>query len=200
MTLKRRENIRIHPTAEVSESAIIGPGTSIWNQCQIREGTQIGKSCILGKDSYVDFDVQIGDHVKIQNGALIYHGTRLESGVFVGPGAIFTNDKWPRAINPDGSLKGADDWTVGEIVVQYGASIGAGAVILPDVTIGKFALVGAGAVVTADVPDQAIVIGNPARKIGWVCTCGMKLKEDPTGSYLCPKCDQKYDFQEEEKS
>lgn len=198
MTLKSRKTVRIHPTAEVSDSSVIGPGTSIWNQCQIREGARIGKKCILGKDAYVDFDVQIGDHVKIQNGALIYHGTTLESGVFVGPGAIFTNDKWPRAINPDGSLKGADDWTVGKIVVQYGASIGAGAVILPDVNIGRYALVGAGAVVTADVPDHAIAIGNPARNIGWVCICGTKLGPTSRGSHECPECGQKYNFQEEE--
>ena len=197
MIQNNRDQIRIHPTAEVSESSVIGSESSIWHQCQIREGARIGRNCILGKGTYVDSNVQIGNHVKIQNGAQIFHGTTLESGVFVGPGAIFTNDKWPRAINPDGSLKGEEDWTVGVIVVQYGASIGAGAIILPDVNIGRYALVGAGAVVTADVPNHAIVIGNPARLIGRVCSCGTKLRAENNGSFICPNCSQTYNFQEE---
>ncbi len=186
--------IRIHPTAEVHPSAQIGEGTSIWNQCQVRENTVIGANCILGKDSYVDFGVRIGDNVKIQNGALVYHGTTLESGVFVGPGAIFTNDKLPRAINPDGSLKSDDDWEVGETTVRYGASIGAGAVILPGVSVGRFALVGAGAVVTKDVPDHGLVLGNPARLAGYVCACAAKLVKKDSGAYECPICGEHYQF------
>ncbi len=187
-------SIRVHPTAEVHPSAQIGDGTSIWNQCQVRENTVIGANCILGKDSYVDFGVRIGDNVKIQNGALVYHGTTLESGVFVGPGAIFTNDRLPRAINPDGSLKSDDDWVVGETTVRYGASIGAGAVILPGVSVGRFALVGAGAVVTKDVPDHGLVLGNPARLAGYVCACAAKLVEKDSGAYACPNCGEHYRF------
>jgi len=159
------------------------------------EETIIGENCILGKDVYVDIGVNIGDKVKIQNGSSIFHGTTIESGVFIGPGVIFTNDKNPRAINPDGSLKGNDDWQVGETSVLYGASIGAGAIILPGITIGRFALVGAGAVVTHNVPDHAVVIGNPARQNGFVCKCATKLELDKsTGEYGCPQCGEKYLF------
>ena len=112
---------------------------------------------------------RIGDHVKIQNGALIYHGTTIENGAFIGPGAIFTNDKRPRSINRDGTLKRDSDWHMGAIRVCHGASVGAGAIILPDVTIGAFAMVGAGAIVTKDVPPHALVTGNPARHAGYSC-------------------------------
>jgi UDP-2-acetamido-3-amino-2,3-dideoxy-glucuronate N-acetyltransferase len=186
---------KIHPSAAVSDQARIGPKTLIWNQCQVREDAIIGQNCILGKDVYVDFGVQIGDNVKIQNGSYIYHGTTLEGGVFVGPGVIFTNDKKPRAINPDGSLKGDDNWEVGETRVLYGASVGAGAIILPGLIIGRFALIGAGAVVTRDVPDHALVIGNPARQVGFVCKCATKLvMAGETGAYNCPICGERYQF------
>lgn len=185
---------KIHPTANVSELAHLGAGVRIWNHCQVRENASIGANSILGKDVYVDFGVQIGDNVKIQNGAYIYHGTTIESGVFVGPGVIFTNDKKPRAINPDGTLKGADDWEVGPTLVKYGASIGAGAIILAGITIGRFALVGAGAVVTHDVPDHALVMGNPARQVGYVCKCATRLIENGDGTYHCPICKLQYTF------
>jgi UDP-2-acetamido-3-amino-2,3-dideoxy-glucuronate N-acetyltransferase len=189
-----RSNVLIHSTAQVSDGAVVGPGTRIWNQCQVRENVQIGCNCIFGKDVYIDFGVQIGDNVKIQNGAFVYHGTTIESGVFIGPGAIFTNDKLPRAVNPDGSLKSDSDWEVGETHVSYGASIGAGAVILPSVHIGRFAMVGAGAIVTRNVHDHALVVGNPARQIGFVCRCGAKLIRNIEGRYRCPSCNDTYDF------
>lgn len=182
--------VRIHESASVSSDAIIGTNTIIWNNCQVREGVRIGENCILGKDVYIDFDVEIGDNVKIQNSALVYHGTKIEAGVFVGPGAIFTNDKRPRSINPDGSLKSSDDWVVGEILVKYGASIGAGAVIVADVTIGRFALIGAGAVVTEDIPDHALVVGVPARVVGFICSCTEKLENSGPGRWYCPSCDE----------
>jgi len=182
------KQVRINNTASVSGDAIIGENSSIWNNCQVREGVHIGQNCILGKDVYVDFDVEIGDNVKIQNGALVYHGTKIESGVFVGPGVIFTNDKKPRAINPDGTQKSGSDWVVGETLVKYGASIGAGAVVVTGVTIGRFALVGAGAVVTKDVPDHALVLGNPARQAGYVCSCAEKLEDTGSGRWYCKAC------------
>ena len=162
------ENVAIHSTAEVSPKAQIGSGTRIWHFVQIREGVTIGQNCIIGKDAYVDVDVKIGDNVKIQNSALIYHGATLEDGVFIGPQVCLTNDRNPRAITSDGHLKGNDDWVVGPILIKYGASIGAGSVILPNVTIGRFALIGAGAVVTREVPDHGLVVGNPSAAC-WVC-------------------------------
>ncbi len=185
-------NVRIHPTADVSDKAQIGPGTSIWHQCQVREGAQIGQNCILGKGVYVDFGVRMGDNVKVQNYVSIYHGVEIEDGVFVGPHVCFTNDNLPRAVNPDGSLKAADDWVLGRIVVRRGAALGANATILPKVVIGEWAMVGAGAVVTKDVPAHGLVVGNPARVIGFVCACGERLLPGETceGEMLaqCPRC------------
>ena len=123
--------IRIHPTADVSPRATIGEGASIWHQCQVREGATIGPESILGKNVYVDFDVCIGSRVKIQNNCSVYHGATIEDGVFLGPHVVLTNDLYPRAINPDGTLKGNDDWEVGPIRICYGASIGARSVVLP---------------------------------------------------------------------
>lgn len=182
-------DIYVHPTADVSPRATLGAGTKVWHQAQVREGAVLGRNCILGKGAYVDFDVQIGDNVKIQNRASVYHGVTLESGVFVGPHVVFTNDKLPRAVNPDGSLKSEDEWELGRILVKEGASIGAGAIVVTGITIGRFAMVGAGAVVTRDVPDYGLVYGNPARLVGYVCPCGHKLSEGPgAGVWRCPVC------------
>ena len=167
----------IHASAEVSNRAVIDSGTKIWHEVQVREGVRIGRNCVVGKGSYIDFNVLVGDNVKIQNGCYVYHGATLEDGVFLGPGVVLTNDKFPRAINPDGSLKTDDDWVVGKTLVKRGASLGARAVVLPEVTIGVFAMVGAGAVVTKDVPDYGLVIGNPARLVGFVCSCGARLND-----------------------
>lgn len=183
--------MRIHPTADVAETASIGEGTYIWHEAQVRNRARIGHTCILGKGVYVDEDVVIGNNVKIQNRASIYKDCVIEDGVFIGPHACFTNDMLPRAINPDGSLKSADDWTPGETMVRYGASIGAGAIILPSRTIGRFALVGAGTVVTRDVPDHGLVIGNPGRLVGFVCMCGTRL-EDAGAERCCPACNRRY--------
>jgi UDP-2-acetamido-3-amino-2,3-dideoxy-glucuronate N-acetyltransferase len=191
----------IHPTAEVSPQAEIGEGTKIWHQAQVREGARIGRDCILSKGVYIDFDVVIGDRVKIQNRASIYHGVTLEDGVFIGPHACLTNDRIPRAITPSGELKADADWEVGRIVVQYGASVGAGAVVLPDVTIGRFAMVGAGAMVTRDVPDHGLVVGSPARLKGFVCRCGRKLVVQQESADVtemrCQVCDVTYSFPRE---
>jgi acetyltransferase-like isoleucine patch superfamily enzyme len=187
------DDVYIHPTADVSPRATLGPGTRIWHQAQVREGAVLGRNCILGKGAYVDFGVRIGDNVKVQNRASIYHGVTLEDGVFVGPHVIFTNDKLPRAINPDGTLKSYADWEVGQVLVKAGASLGAGAIIVAGVTIGRFALVGAGAVVTRDVPDYGLVYGNPARLVGYVCENGHRAEETveqrPGGTlWRCPTC------------
>ena len=122
--------VRIHPTAEVSPDAKIGEGTSIWHQCQVRNGVNIGENCILGRGVYVDADVSIGNNVKIQNYVSVYHGVTLEDGVFVGPHVCFTNDLHPRAVNPDGSLKAADDWELSSTRICKGAAIGANSTIV----------------------------------------------------------------------
>jgi acetyltransferase-like isoleucine patch superfamily enzyme len=169
----------IHATAEVSPKASIGDGTKIWNYAQIREGVVIGEQCIIAKNVYVDFDVRIGSRCKIQNNCSLYHGAEIEDGVFLGPHVILTNDKVPRAINADGTAKSANDWVVGRTRICYGAAIGAGAIILPNVTVGRFAMVGSGSVVTRDVPDYALVAGNPARQIGWVNAEGNRVDAPP---------------------
>lgn len=184
-------NVRIHSTASVSAKAQLGAGTSVWNNAQIREGVEIGENCILGKDVYVDFNVKIGSNVKIQNGAFLYHGLTVEDGVFIGPRVVFTNDLYPRAITPDGKLKGADDWEVGPTLIKFGASIGTGAIVIPNVTVGRFALVAAGAVVSRSVPDHGLVMGVPARLVGYVCRCGLRMQ--PQGDeYYCLKCNWFY--------
>jgi UDP-2-acetamido-3-amino-2,3-dideoxy-glucuronate N-acetyltransferase len=166
---------RVHPSAELEADVNIGPGTSIWHRVQVRTGARIGADCTIGGAVFIDHDVEIGDRVKIQNQALVYHGVTVEDGVFIGPNAVLTNDRFPRAITSTGDLVGADDWQVTPITVRHGSSIGAGAVIVAGVEIGSFATVGAGAVVTRDVPGHALVVGSPARRIGWMCACGNRL-------------------------
>lgn len=165
----------VHPSAEVSPEAHIGAGTRVWRQVHVREHAHIGEECNIGKGVYVDSHVHIGSRVKIQNHVSIFEGVSIEDGVFIGPHVCFTNDLLPRAITPDGKLKSADDWEITPTLVKYGASIGAGSVILCGVTIGKFALIGAGSMVTRDVPPHALVFGNPARQHGYVCRCARRL-------------------------
>lgn len=168
-------DIVIDRTASVEAGAVIGDGTRIYHYTHIRSGARIGTQCIIGGHVYIDTGVAVGNRCKIQSGARLYHGLTLEDGVFVGPGAQFANDLLPRAINPDGTLKSGTDWQVCPTLVKYGASIGMGANVLAGVTIGRWALVGMGAVVTRDVPDYGLVVGNPARLVGFLCPCGRRL-------------------------
>ncbi len=168
-------SVYIHPSAEVSPEAHIGDGTRIWRQVQVREHARIGENCTIGKGVYIDAHVNIGSNVKIQNHVSIFEGVTLEDGVFIGPHVCFTNDLFPRAITPDGRLKSADDWTITPTLVTYGASIGAGAIIVCGITIGSFALIGAGSVVTRNVPAHCLVYGNPAQQHGYVCRCARRL-------------------------
>lgn len=184
----------IHETAEISAGARIAEGTRVWNHAQVREGASIGRESVLGKNVYIDCGVTIGAQVKIQNNVSIYHGVTIEDGVFIGPHVCFCNDLLPRAITPMGNIKEQADWLVGPILVRYGASIGAGAIILPNVVIGRFAMIGAGAVVTRSVSDHALMYGNSARQHGAVCRCGHRLTEvthTPSElSGICSSCGQ----------
>ncbi len=161
----------------------------------MRERASIGRNCILGRASYVDVGVRIGDNVKIENAANVFAGATLEDGVFVGPQACLTNDKIPRAITPEGKLKTADDWQVSATLVRYGAALGACSVILPGVTIGRWAMIGSGAVVTGSVPDHGLVVGNPARLIGYVCQCGRRLEPLDSARMRCPACGREVEIQ-----
>lgn len=187
--------IRIHPTAEVSEKAVIGDGTSIWHHAQIREHAQVGRNCIIGKGVYVDAGVRIGDNVKIQNYVSVYRGVTIENGAFIGPHVCFTNDLRPRAVNPDGSLKTGEDWTLMETRIGWGASIGANSVIRCGVRIGEWAMIGAGSVVTHDIPPYGLAYGNPARLRGFVCSCGARLEkeaqDDDSVIARCSSCGRK---------
>jgi UDP-2-acetamido-3-amino-2,3-dideoxy-glucuronate N-acetyltransferase len=193
---------RVHPTADLEPDVSIGPRTSIWNRAQVRRGARIGAECIVGRDAFIDEGVIVGDRVKIQNAALVYHGVTVEDGVFIGPNAILTNDRFPRSITADGELARTDDWIVSPIHLRTGASIGAGAVVVAGNDVGRFATVGAGAVVTRTVPDHALVAGNPARRIGWVCACGQRLVgaagatlgREAAGPATCSRCGARYEI------
>jgi acetyltransferase-like isoleucine patch superfamily enzyme len=168
----------VAPSADVSDEARIGNGAKVWHLAQIRENATVGKNCIVGRGAYVGAGVRVGDNSKIQNYALVYEPAELADGVFIGPAAVLTNDTYPRAINPDGSSKGGHDWVPVGVVVAEGAAIGARAVCVAPVHIGRWATVAAGAVVTKDVPDFALVAGVPARRIGWVGRSGRPLVAD----------------------
>ena len=167
----------VHPGAEVSPEAHLGVGTRIWREAHVREYAYIGEACNIGKGVYIDKHVRIGSRVKIQNHVSLFEGVTLEDGVFVGPHVCFTNDMFPRAITLDGRPKGADDWEITTTLVKYGASIGAGSVIICGITIGKFAFVGAGSVVASDIASHTLVFGNPARFHGYVCYCARRLSD-----------------------
>jgi UDP-2-acetamido-3-amino-2,3-dideoxy-glucuronate N-acetyltransferase len=165
----------VKPTAQVDDRATLGDGTTVWELAQVRENATLGSQCIVGRGAYIGSGVQIGDRVKIQNHALVYEPARLADGVFIGPAAVLTNDEFPRAVNPDGSLKSAEDWTEVGVTIGTGASIGARAVCIAPLSIGAWATVAAGAVVTRDVPAYAVVLGVPARRVGWVGEAGRPL-------------------------
>lgn len=188
----------IHPTASVSATAVIGPGTRVWHNTQILPGARIGSECIVGSLVYVDRDVRVGNRVKIQTGAQLYRGACVGDGVFIGPGVCLANDRYPRAITPAGTLKGDDDWVQGKVTIGYGASLGAGSIVLPEVVVGRFAAVAAGSVVSRDVPDHGLVLGVPARLVGWVCRCGRRLLPDQRQTvegarWRCVHCGDQYE-------
>ena len=156
----------------------IGQGTVVWGLAQVREGSVVGENCVLGRAVYVGPGVIVGSNCKVQNNALVYDPAVIGDGVFIGPGAILTNDRLPRAVSPTGKLKRADDWEPVGVTVATGASIGAGSVCVAPVKIGAWAMVAAGSVVVRDVPDHALVVGNPARQVGWIGRDGQRMVVD----------------------
>lgn len=181
----------VAPGADVSDDAVLGTGTKVWHQAQVREQARIGQNCIIGRGAYIGTGVVMGDNCKVQNLALVYEPARLEDGVFIGPAVVLTNDTYPRAINPDGSLKSASDWASVGVTIRRGAAVGARSVCVAPVELGAWSLIAAGAVVTKDVPAHALMAGVPARRIGWVGRTGQKL-QDVDGTWTCPDTGETY--------
>lgn len=183
---------RITQSADVDPTSTLGQDSVVWHLAQVRDGADIGAGTIIGRGAYIGSGVHIGRNCKIQNYALVYEPASLADGVFVGPAAVLTNDTFPRAINADGSLKSAHDWEPVGVSIREGASIGARAVCVAPVTIGMWATVAAGAVVTRDVPNFALVVGVPARRIGWVGRAGQRLSKVSDELYECPLTGERY--------
>ena len=192
----------IKPSADVASSAQVAPSARVWHLAQVRENARIGEETIIGRGAYIGEGVRVGARCKIQNYALVYEPASLADGVFVGPAAVFTNDHCPRAINPDGTLKSASDWDRVGVTVEHGAAIGARAVCVAPVRIGAWASIGAGAVVTRDVVPYALVVGVPARRVGWVGEAGVPLvavdpdaapdREAGAAVWVCPASGRRY--------
>jgi len=171
----------VHESSSVDDGAVVGSHTKIWHYSHVQSGAVIGADCVLGQNVNVGSNVTVGDRCKIQNNVSLYEGVTLEDEVFCGPSCVFTNDFMPRA-------QGSHGWEITPTLLKRGASVGANATIVCGNTLGEFCMVGSGSVVTHDVPPYALVIGVPARQIGWVCACGSKLTEH----LECPQCDLQY--------
>lgn len=183
------KNVIIHQTAIVEEKVRIGNGTRIWHHVHLRRGASLGQNCIIGKGVYIDAEVKLGNRVKVQNYACVYRKCTIGDDVFIGPHVIITNDLYPRSSSMDGKLRTNGEWNIGQTIIETGSSLGAGAVILPNITIGSYSLVGAGAVVTRDVKHQCIVAGNPATVIGYICFCGSTtVRKKPKFPFVCSLC------------
>lgn len=173
----------LHPSSYVDEDVSIGADTKIWHFCHIQKGARIGKHCSFGQNVNVSNHVKVGDGVKVQNNVSLYEGVELEDYVFCGPSCVFTNDLTPRARYPKGSAG------YRKTLVRHDATIGANATIVCGHTLGEYCTIAAGAVVTKDVPPHALMAGVPARRVGWVCTCGQVLNNN----FSCPVCGAAYE-------
>jgi UDP-2-acetamido-3-amino-2,3-dideoxy-glucuronate N-acetyltransferase len=182
----QNRNYFVHESSYIDEPCEIGKGTKIWHFSHVMKNSKIGNNCNIGQNVVISSNVIIGNNVKIQNNVSVYTGVICEDGVFLGPSCVFTN-----VINPRSFIERKDEYK--QTIVKEGASIGANATIVCGYDIGRYAFVGAGAVVTKDVPDYALVVGNPARIIGYVCECGNRL-EDDINQYSCISCNKEYIF------
>jgi UDP-2-acetamido-3-amino-2,3-dideoxy-glucuronate N-acetyltransferase len=174
----------VHESSFVDEPCEIGAGTKIWHFSHVMKGSAIGRDCNIGQNVVVSPGVTVGDGCKIQNNVSLYTGVVLEDAVFCGPSMVFTN-----VVNPRSEIVRRDEYK--KTLVRRGATLGANSTVVCGVTIGRYAFVGAGAVVTRDVPDYALVVGNPARRTGWMCRCGIKLEVDGAAT-ACAACGAKY--------
>lgn len=173
--------------ASIAETAVVAASAKVWDHAQVRERAVIGDHCVIGRGAYIGIGVHVGHSCKIQNHALVYEPAYLHDGVFIGPAVVLTNDRLPRAVNPDLTLKSASDWVAVGVTIHEGASVGARAVCVAPLTIGAWALVGAGSVVTRDVAPHALVVGNPATQVGWVGRSGHRLEAGTTpNDWRCP--------------
>lgn len=186
-------NAWFHPSADVEDGASVGDGCRVWDLAKVRTGATVGPECTIGRLAYIDNDVIVGSRCKIQNNALVYGPATIGDGVFIGPAAVLTNDRHPRAVTPDGQPALAGQWSRVGITIRNGAALGAGSTVVSGVSIAEWALVAAGSVVTADVPPHALVAGVPARQLGWVSRTGHRLVEDDDG-WACPFSGDRYDM------
>jgi acetyltransferase-like isoleucine patch superfamily enzyme len=186
------QGLFVHDTAMVDSSAKLGRGSQVWAHSHIREGVSVGNSVVIGERVYIGPQVSIGENSKIQNGALIYDPAIIENGVFIGPGVTFTNDKYPRAVNPDMSIKKQIDWETAAVIVRQGASIGAGSICVAPIEIGCWAMVAAGSVVVSDVPDHALVAGVPAKFVKWIGKSGLPLQPIDGETFTCTVSGDKF--------
>jgi UDP-2-acetamido-3-amino-2,3-dideoxy-glucuronate N-acetyltransferase len=198
--------------ATIDSGATLGTGTTIEPGARIRDGAVVGRDCVIDAGVLVESGVVVGDGVRLQERALLYGGAVVEDGVFVGAGAILTNDRYPRAVTTRVELEVEAPEAPGGVTVRRGATIGAGSIVVAGNTIGEYATVGAGSVVTHDVPSHALVAGNPARRLGWVCSCGLRLRNDdgePAGpepphysrhpELHCPTCQRAFVYVPDEE-
>jgi UDP-2-acetamido-3-amino-2,3-dideoxy-glucuronate N-acetyltransferase len=174
----------VHQSSYVDDGAVIGRGTKIWHFCHVLPGAVIGERCNLGQNVVVMGGTRLGDNVKVQNNVSIYEGVTLEDDVFCGPSCVFTN-----VVNPRSHVSRKSEYR--STLVRRGASIGANATIICGVTLGEYSFVGAGAVVRSDVPAHAVMVGVPARRVGWICQCGLTLTLQD-GAARCPGCGAGY--------
>ena len=181
--------VTIHPTAIVDDGAQLGDGTKVWHWVHVSGGARIGRNCVLGQNVFVGNDVAIGDNVRIQNNVSVYDAVTLEDDVFCGPSMVFTN-----VYNPRSHVSRKDDYR--KTLVKRGASLGANSTVVCGYTIGEYAFVGAGAVVQRDVPAYALMVGVPAKRIGWMCQCGERLPDGP-GEVRCAKSGERYRIDKE---